>query len=46
MLFCFTALYYACLHNYECYDSSRFADTMECKNDQCVCKEGERCSKG
>ncbi|KYN39602.1 Glucose dehydrogenase [acceptor] [Trachymyrmex septentrionalis] len=40
------ALYYTCSNHYECYDSSRFPDTMECKNDQCVCKEGEQCSKG
>ncbi|KAL6262872.1 hypothetical protein P5V15_005661 [Pogonomyrmex californicus] len=40
------ALYFSCMNNYECYESGRSPDTMECKNQQCVCKEGESCSKG
>ncbi|XP_071574280.1 uncharacterized protein [Temnothorax nylanderi] len=37
------ALYYTCSHDYECFENNKYADTMECKNQQCVCKEGERC---
>ncbi|XP_011863060.1 PREDICTED: tenascin-like [Vollenhovia emeryi] len=37
------ALYFTCSHDYECYDGGDSFDTMECKKQQCVCKEGERC---
>ncbi|XP_011690517.1 PREDICTED: platelet endothelial aggregation receptor 1-like [Wasmannia auropunctata] len=39
------ALYFSCSFDYECYESDR-PSTMLCKDGQCVCKEGERCSKG
>ncbi|XP_012533588.1 tenascin [Monomorium pharaonis] len=39
------ALFFTCSHDYECYDD-KSPDSMECKNGQCVCKEGDRCSKG
>jgi len=37
------ALYFTCSHSYECYAGDNFSDSMECKNQQCVCKEGEPC---
>ncbi|KAL0131180.1 hypothetical protein PUN28_002618 [Cardiocondyla obscurior] len=37
------ALYFTCSNNYECYEGDKSLDTMECKNQQCVCREGERC---
>lgn len=39
-------LYFSCTNDHDCYESDKFPDTMVCKNRQCVCKEGERCSKG
>jgi hypothetical protein len=39
-------LYYPCTKDHECYENDKTWDAMECKNHQCVCKEGETCAKG
>ncbi|KAG7190124.1 hypothetical protein KM043_006258 [Ampulex compressa] len=40
-------LYYSCSKDYECYLDDENANALQCKNGECVCREGEpRCSKG
>ncbi|EZA54377.1 hypothetical protein DMN91_002050 [Ooceraea biroi] len=40
-------LYYSCKEDYECYMDDRSSDALECKNRQCLCKEGEpQCAGG
>lgn len=42
-----SGLYFPCSKDYECYLDAESLDVLECKQEQCVCKEGEQCySKG
>ncbi|XP_029171443.1 prion-like-(Q/N-rich) domain-bearing protein 25 [Nylanderia fulva] len=41
------ALYNTCTSDHECYEDNKNPDILECKNGQCVCKEGEpQCAGG
>ncbi|XP_011142164.1 tenascin-like [Harpegnathos saltator] len=40
-------LFLSCLNDYECYLDKKSTDVLECRQHQCICKEGEQCySKG